>query len=168
MLERRSGFPIWSWAGWKIKTRLGWATPVDWAIHTDASQVLLRILPGQTFQADEDIKVRIHLQDEIILTWCEFSEHYDLISRALPVLQLSAWMAPSTSVAGSETAITHIPASLMLKERTVRSTSGNSTLPLGTPFYPRNHPRNYRRILESTWEEIRGVYVIYTSWWLPG
>lgn len=95
LLERRSGFPTWSWAGWKIRTRLGWAAPVEWVIHTDASQFLWGVSNGRTFQVDEDIRVRVHLQDGRIPTWCELAEHYDdLISQALPVLQISAWVTP--------------------------------------------------------------------------
>ena len=76
VLNRRTGFPTWSWAGWIGDIKWG-VSREDWS----------------TVQGNKDLQVRVQLQNKQVLSWDEFELSYGELSPSLsPILHLSAWV----------------------------------------------------------------------------
>ncbi|KAK5652972.1 hypothetical protein OQA88_9452 [Cercophora sp. LCS_1] len=102
-LEKRAGFPSWSWTGWKLSAQRRvveleaaleasagagqWAVPVGW---------LLEESEWRLFQGSQSLKVHVEVeQGRLDLDDTEFQRHYERVGGRLPVvLDMSAWVTP--------------------------------------------------------------------------
>lgn len=102
-MERRAGFPSWSWTGWKLgakrqvvdletglETSVGspqWTVPIKW---------LLGERGARFFQGNQSLKAHLEVEEERLdLDDAEFERRYERLGGQLPaVLHLSAWVTP--------------------------------------------------------------------------
>ena len=102
-MERRAGFPSWSWTGWKLAAEgrtaeleaglqtsahaRQWTVPVEW---------FLKETEWGFFQGNQNLKAHLDVeQGRLDLDDAEFERHYEHLDGRLPaVLHLSAWCTP--------------------------------------------------------------------------
>jgi hypothetical protein len=77
-LERREGFPSWSWTGWLGGIKWGFE---EWQ--------------WREIHGNGDLRVQVQLKDKRIIAWKEFNKSYDDLSlQASSILRVSAWVTP--------------------------------------------------------------------------